>query len=110
MPSNYELSLIFTNPLRACATFPSAFPGFDGHFPGNQTLPGFMHIQLALDTLALANLPAKLVSVQNAKFLRSIPPETPVEIALTHEDPTTYDIRISDPLGKPYSRFIIHTR
>jgi 3-hydroxymyristoyl/3-hydroxydecanoyl-(acyl carrier protein) dehydratase len=59
--SDYTLILESTTPiLRAATRFPSDFPGFDGHFPNNPLLPGFMHIQLAVDLLAAANLPHTL--------------------------------------------------
>jgi 3-hydroxyacyl-[acyl-carrier-protein] dehydratase len=109
MPDGYELSIAGRNPLRAQATFPAKFPGFDGHFPNAPILPGFVHVQLALDTLALAGFPANLAGVQNAKFVRGVPPETQVEIVLIRNEDGTWDVRIADPLGDAYSHFTLQT-
>ncbi|HUO07449.1 MAG TPA: hypothetical protein VM008_04045 [Phycisphaerae bacterium] len=96
LPSNYSLSLQTTSPaLRASATFPKEFPGFHGHFPGNPLLPGFMHIQLALDILAAANLPHTLKEIPTARFTRPIPPETEIQITLSPTTPNTYEATLN---------------
>jgi 3-hydroxymyristoyl/3-hydroxydecanoyl-(acyl carrier protein) dehydratase len=109
MPRDYQLAIVARDPLHAHATFPPKFPGFDGHFPDAPILPGFMHVQLALDTLALANLPANLAGVQNAKFVRGVPPDTQIEIVLIRNEDATWDVRIADPLGDAYSHFLLRT-
>ncbi len=63
-----------TNELRAHAFFPITHPAFQGHFPNNPILPGFLHIQLALDLLRAANFPHILKEIQTAKFTPPIPP------------------------------------
>jgi len=90
-PHTYNLTLLSTTPLRGEAVFPKTHPGFQGHFPNHPILPGFLHIQLALDLLKKANLPATLLSVTSAKFLHQIPPHTAVTITLTPTElPQTY--------------------
>ena len=96
LPSDYFLSLQTTSPtLCASATFPKEFPGFRGHFPGNPLLPGFMHIQLALDILAAASLPHTLKEIPTAKFTRPIPPETEIQITLIPTAPNTYEATLT---------------
>jgi 3-hydroxymyristoyl/3-hydroxydecanoyl-(acyl carrier protein) dehydratase len=109
MPRDYQLAIVSRDPLRAHAAFPPKFPGFDGHFPDAPILPGFMHVQLALDTLALANLPGTLAGVQNAKFVRGVPPDTQIEIVLIRNDDRSWDVRIADPGGDSYSHFTLMT-
>lgn len=54
------------------AWFPAQHAGFQGHFPGNALLPGFLHIELVLDILRIPFSHVELCSVQNAKFLRPV--------------------------------------
>ncbi|MGN6367866.1 MAG: hypothetical protein ACTHN5_06355 [Phycisphaerae bacterium] len=96
MPTTYTLHLLTTSPqLTARASFPATFPGFDGHFPHNPILPGFMHIQLALDTLQLANLPHTLNQIPSAKFSKPIPPDSEIHLTLTPLNPTTYEATLT---------------
>lgn len=61
--------------------FPSSFPGFDGHFPGNPVLPGVIQIlQGELSSLEIlnkefSNEKLMLASVTRCKFLRPIKPD-----------------------------------
>jgi 3-hydroxymyristoyl/3-hydroxydecanoyl-(acyl carrier protein) dehydratase len=96
MPTTYTLHLLTTHPqITARATFPNSFPGFHGHFPNNPILPGFMHLQLALDTLKAANLPHTLKQIPTAKFTNPIPPETEIHLTLTQTTPTTYEATLT---------------
>lgn len=54
------------------AWFPAQHAGFQGHFPGNALLPGFLHVELVLDILRLSFSHIELQAVQNAKFLRPV--------------------------------------
>ncbi len=56
------------------AWFPAGHVGFQGHFPGNPLLPGFLHIELVLDVLRLGNRAVALAQVRSAKFLHPIRP------------------------------------
>jgi 3-hydroxymyristoyl/3-hydroxydecanoyl-(acyl carrier protein) dehydratase len=109
MRFGYELTLLSADPMHAQAMFPPTFPGFDGHFPGAPILPGFMHVQLALDTLLSADLPGALVCVHNAKFVRGIPPGTLIDIRLLRNEDASWDVQIADALGEAYSRFTLET-
>jgi 3-hydroxymyristoyl/3-hydroxydecanoyl-(acyl carrier protein) dehydratase len=53
--------------------FPSDFPGFDGHFPGNPLLPGIVQIMAGMLTAFPAGQ-ARLAAVRRAKFMRMVAP------------------------------------
>jgi 3-hydroxymyristoyl/3-hydroxydecanoyl-(acyl carrier protein) dehydratase len=76
------ITLLSSAPLRATATFPAGHPAFDGHFPGNPILPGFLQIQMALDALRLAGLPHRLLEVASARFLAPILPGVATVVTL----------------------------
>jgi len=75
--------------------FPPSHPAFDGHFPGNPILPAFLHVQIALDLLHEAGLPARLSRVESAKFVRAVRPEESIAIELTRGAPGEYDVVLS---------------
>lgn len=82
---SYSLSfeeVTLPGPLRGRAVFPAGFAGFDGHFPGRPILPGFMHIQLAVDFLERVYPKSTLGWVAEAKFTRAIGPGEEVELEL----------------------------
>jgi 3-hydroxymyristoyl/3-hydroxydecanoyl-(acyl carrier protein) dehydratase len=91
---HYHLHLTHTSPdrtlIEATATFSPDFLAFQGHFPENPILPGFFHIQLALESLRLAGLPAQLHEIPSAKFTHPIPPDVPVTITIQRH-PTHYN-------------------
>ena len=84
-----------TNQLCAQARFPKNFSGFQGHFLDNPILPGFLHIQLALDLLREANLPHILKEIQTAKFTHPIRPDTEIQITLTPTEPNAYEAKLT---------------
>lgn len=108
MTREYSLTILRSPPpYSAQASFPKDFIAFDGHFPGNPILPGFMHIQLALDLLRQLNLPAYLREVTSAKFLRPIFPEEKLVITLT-PDQNTFAVDIAAN-GQPCSHLVLIT-
>lgn len=93
---NYTLTLLTTSPaITATVTFPADFLAFQGHFPDQPLLPGFMHIQLALDTLKAVHLPHQLKEVSTAKFSAPILPDHTVTIILRPTTANTYDAKIT---------------
>ena len=106
--STYTLTLhpTATDQLRAHAVFPKNFPGFQGHFPHNPILPGFLHIQLVLDLLRKANLPHTLKEIPTAKFTHPIPPETEIQITLTRLNPNIYEAKLTHQ-DAPLSTFTL---
>jgi 3-hydroxymyristoyl/3-hydroxydecanoyl-(acyl carrier protein) dehydratase len=95
----YRLDCTSTGPtVEGRCQFPPGFPGFDGHFPGDPILPGFLHIQTALDLLHLAAAvpaAAALAGVENAKFTRPIRPHEEVTIRLTPAGPLEFDAELA---------------
>ncbi len=67
------------------AGFPARHPGFQGHFPGNALLPGFLHIELVLDILRIHFPHVELRAVRNAKFLRPVLPDEMIDVVLSLE-------------------------
>jgi 3-hydroxyacyl-[acyl-carrier-protein] dehydratase len=94
------------NELRARARFPAAHAGFQGHFPGNPILPGFLHVQLALDLLRAAGIPHTLRQITAGKFSRPIPPETEIQIALTVTGVNNFEARLTAN-DEPLSTFTL---
>jgi len=108
--NTYSLEpLSLAPPLRARACFPPTFPGFDGHFPGNPILPGFCHIQLAVDFLQQLHPDTTLASVDNARFTRPIRPNDPILLELTLEGTFSYVAALS-VAGETCSRFHLGLR
>src|SRR4051812_23765085 len=77
------------------ATFAASHPAFDGHFPGFPILPAFLHVQVALDLLTAAGLPADLLRVESAKFIRPILPAQEIILQMTHTAACEYDVAVS---------------
>ena len=70
-------------PLSAEVTIPPNFLGFQGHFPNQPILPGFLHLQLALAVLRLGvREMGSLAGVPVAKFHQPILPGTRIVIDL----------------------------
>ena len=92
----YPLELLSREPkIRARAVFPKTFVGFDGHFLGAPLLPGFMHVQTALDVLRKAGEPHLLKEVTVGKFTRPILPEAPVIVTLSRgEHANSYEVTV----------------
>jgi 3-hydroxymyristoyl/3-hydroxydecanoyl-(acyl carrier protein) dehydratase len=104
----YEIRLISKNPLCAQAHFSGRFIGFDGHFPQAPALPGFVHIQLGIDTLRLAGITDDLQEVIDAKFLRQISPDSPITIEVeSHSETPGYTIQILDAANEICSRYTL---
>ena len=110
MPSfGYMLTLLSQDrAITGAASFPPEFPAFQGHFPGNPILPACMHIQAALDLLALAGLPAELAAVQNAKFTKPIKPEQSIRIHITPTSPDAFHSTLT-VANETVSHFDLHT-
>lgn len=66
----------------AVAAFAADHPGFQGHFPGRPILPGFLHVQLAVDILRIYEPQAELTTVLSAKFHHPILPGAEIQIDL----------------------------
>ena len=62
------------------AWFPAEHTGFQGHFPGNALLPGFLHIELVLDILRDHFKEVELTAVQSAKYILPILPDQIVDV------------------------------
>ena len=67
------------------AWFSAQHAGFQGHFPGNALLPGFLHIELVLDILRCHFPHVELLAVRNAKFLRPVFPDEIMDVNLSFE-------------------------
>jgi 3-hydroxymyristoyl/3-hydroxydecanoyl-(acyl carrier protein) dehydratase len=82
----YPLTLLSHGPdIIGTACFPADYPAFHGHFPGNPILPACLHIQAALDLLALVGRPSALAAIEDAKFLHPIKPDQLIHIFIkTH--------------------------
>lgn len=61
---------------RARLLFPASHPAFAGHFPGMPVVPGALLLAAALEALGEA---ARGVEIVQAKFLRPVGPDCPVE-------------------------------
>lgn len=61
---------------RARLVFPASHPAFAGHFPGMPVVPGALLLAAALDALGAAE---RGVEITQAKFLRPVGPDSPVE-------------------------------
>jgi hypothetical protein len=113
MSQDYTLELLSTCPtLRARAIFPSTHPAFDGHFPssaGGPILPGFMHIQITLDILALANQPAELETITDARFTIAILSDQSIDIELIPTSLNEFDATLT-LADQPASRFHLRTK
>ena len=106
----YDLELMEREPgISGWAVFRRDFFAFDGHFSGNPILPGFVHIQAALDLLALAGRPAELTSVHSAKFVSPIRPGEVVSIGLTVVSSLEYGVTMNVE-GRLCSRFHLVTQ
>ena len=62
------------------AWFPAEHTGFQGHFPGNALLPGFLHIELVLDILRIYFKDLELTAVPSAKYVLPILPDQIVDV------------------------------
>jgi len=110
LPPSYTLELLdHGSPLRARASFPASFPGFDGHFPGTPILPGFCHIQLAVDCLQQLHPNTTLAAIEIAKFTRPILPNDQIILELTPAGHLAYDANLSVS-GETCSRFHLTLR
>ncbi len=67
------------------AWFPAQHVGFQGHFPGNPLLPGFLHIELVLDILHSSFSRVELLAVRSAKFLRPILPDEIIDVNVSFD-------------------------
>ena|SRR5579862_6316933 len=105
------MTLLESGPvIRGRAVFQAAFDGFDGHFPGTPLLPGFMHVQAALDLLWAAGVESRLERVEAAKFSRPIGPGEAVNLTLSPAAPGVYDVVLSNvETGDMCSRFRLLT-
>ena len=95
--------------LKARVTFPAAFAGFEGHFPGRAVLPGFCHIQAAVDLIDRARAGAVLAGVESAKFTRPILPGEEVLLEVVEAASMIYDATLS-VAGESCSRFRLQLR
>ena len=96
--NGYQLELTGQLPrLQGRALFTGDFAGFDGHFPGGPLLPGFMHVQAAVDLLKLAGVQGRLRSVEGAKFMRPVLPGQAVLLELAAAGHGHYDVTLSGP-------------
>jgi 3-hydroxyacyl-[acyl-carrier-protein] dehydratase len=68
--------------VRAVVRMPREFVGFEGHFPGEAILPGFVHVQVAVELLARVRAGAVLTGVESAKFTRAILPGEEIVVEL----------------------------
>jgi 3-hydroxymyristoyl/3-hydroxydecanoyl-(acyl carrier protein) dehydratase len=94
--------------IRGRAVFTGDFLGFDGHFPQMMVLPGFMHVQAALDLLKMAGMAAELRRVEGAKFSRPILPGQAVVVELLRKGPGRYEVLLVGPeAGMICSRFLL---
>lgn len=99
--------------IRQRYVFEPAFPAFRGHFPGRPVLPAVLQImaasQLVSDAVGGPLLP---VSVERAKFVTPIPPQTPVQIACRRRggaDSAVWDVSI-DCRGQAAASFALELR
>ncbi len=67
------------------AVFAADHPGFQGHFPGTPILPGFLHIQLAMDIVQLCEPQAELAAILSAKFHQPILPGVEITIDILRQ-------------------------
>ena len=96
--NGYQLQLLTKSPvLRGRALFTGDFAGFDGHFPEAPMLPGFMHVQAALDLLQLAGIEGQPGRVEGAKFMRPVFPGQAVFLEAAAAGPGQYEITLSGP-------------
>ena len=96
MCDTYPLKLISSAPdIRAVVSFPADFPAFQGHFPGAPVLPGFMHVQLALDSLRAAGLACRLKEIRVGKFTAPILPGVSITAALVPQAANCYQVTLS---------------
>ena len=93
--------------LRGSFSVPPAHPGFEGHFPATPILPGFLHIQAALELLAAAGTHSRLASVEAAKFTRAIHPQEMVLVELEPVGTGMFEAVLT-VAGTPTSRFTLH--
>ena len=79
------------------AEVPPESPWFDGHFPGDPTLPGIAQLEMALDTIRVAGKPnVSAAGFRRVRFKRVIRPGEKLEIiaAPGKSDKNTYAFRI----------------
>lgn len=63
-------------------TLGADFPGFQGHFPGNPTLPGVCHVMVAEVFAARAvSLNLELAGLRKTKFFAPVKPGTPLTVS-----------------------------
>jgi 3-hydroxyacyl-[acyl-carrier-protein] dehydratase len=74
--------------LTAQVRFSAEHVGFQGHFPDNPLLPGFLHIECVLDVLRHQLGSVDLVAIQSAKFLQPIRPEQVIDVTLEIQSKT----------------------
>ena len=81
-------SVLISGRIGAIATqarFPADHTGFQGHFPDNALLPGFLHIELVLDILRHYFPSVELAAVQSAKFIVPVLPEQLLDVRINIE-------------------------
>ena len=79
------------------AEVPSESPWFDGHFPGDPTLPGIAQLKMALDAIRLAeNRNVSAAGFRKVRFKRVIRPGEKLQIiaAPRKSDEDAYVFRI----------------
>ena len=79
------------------AEVPPESPWFDGHFPGDPTLPGIAQLEMALDTIRLAGKRnVSTAGFRKIRFKRMIRPGEQLEIiaAPGKSDENAYTFRI----------------
>ena len=84
--------------------YPPESPWFDGHFPGDPTLPGIAQLEMALDTIRLAGKPnLSAAGFRRVRFKRMIRPGEKLEIIAApgkmHENAYAFRILVADELA-----------
>ena len=83
--------------------FADSFVGFDGHFPGFPVLPALVQVLTAVTVAeALQGRPLEVSSMENAKFLLQIQPDTEVSVRCrAHPTPEScsVDVKVCVPKG-----------